>query len=468
MSKPPSVPNWLQRIPRKWPLVIGVGGLGLLLLLVLLPYELRSVEQQLIGFPDSDVLAEKARPWILAVICLLPALAAWLYTLGDILDRYITRRFLSMFLICLGALFTIWLLLDVSDNMSELAQSDSVVSTTGVYYFTRLPAILMLILPYALLLSLLESLSKLSSNREVIAIIQSGRSVLRICLPVMVAGGLCTLFAICINYRWAPVAEGRESEILEQATGSQANKATKVLYRNLRTERLWMVKSFPSEYERGKAIRGVEVTATNEDGELETRMTASRASWNPDTGRWVFYDAVTCHFPQRQAPYYEVAEGPLVIDDWPETPWQIIKPGLNAEHLGVPGLNAWLDTHKRFPHIADPEPYLTHRHYRLALPFACLVTVMLAAPLAIQFSRRGSAGSIFLAVVLSMLMLLINTIILAFGESGYLPPALAAWLPNLIFGGIGAFLFHRRVTGRPIYASIRRLFSPTRTVQPTS
>lgn len=459
MNFPLPLPAWLRQPPRGWPLVLGLGGLGLLLMLVLIPLELESVRQQLIGFPDSHVAAQQARPWLLAMICLLPAFAAWLYTLGDILDRYLTRRFLTMFGICIGALYSIWLLIDLSDNISEFRDSGNVLATMVTYHFTRLPAVLMLLLPYALLLALLESLGKLSTNREVIAIIQAGRSVLRLCMPLVVAGAWCTLFAIGLNYHWAPVAEGSEGDVLMEATGRDAREADKVLYRNLSTGRLWMVSSFPPDYHKGRALQGVEVTTTNEQDQLVSRLSADRANWDPNTGTWTFHKAVICHYETGRAPYYEVPEGPLVITDWPETPWQIIKPGLSAEFLGVPDLNAWLKTHRRFPQVADPNPYLTHRHYRFALPFTCLITVLLATPLAIHFSRRGAGGGIFLAVVLSFLMMLTSTIILALGESGHLPPALAAWLPNLIFGAIGAFLLHRRISGRSIHDSIRKLFA---------
>ena len=452
--------TWLKRVARGKLVLLATAVLGLIGILILLPIELESVRKQLLGFPDSDVFMQKSRPWVLAAICLLPALGAWLYRFGDILDRYIVRRFMTMFGICFAGLYMVWLLIDFSDNVSDFGRSGTFLKTAFVYYFSQLPAVMMLLLPYALLLSLLESMSKLSSNREVIAIIQAGRSVLRICVPLIVAGSICTILALCINFHWAPVAEGSEKDILNQARGQKASEATKVLYRNLHTGRLWMVRHFPPDYEKGKALGNVEITTTDEEGLLKSRLSAKEANWNPNTGEWTFHDAIICRYAQNRAAVYEIPEGPYVVEDWSETPWQIIKPGLSAEHLGLPGLNAWLDTHERFPHIADPEPYLTHRHYRIALPFACLIMVLLAAPLAIQFSRRASASGIFLAIALSCFMLLINTIILSFGESGHMPPMLAAWLPNLIFGGIGAYLLHRRITGKPIYASIRSWFSP--------
>lgn len=451
--------KFLQRHACRLRLALALAAAGTLVMLLIIPPEIESVRQQLMGFPDSHVATQKARPWVLAMICLLPALGAWLYTFGDTLDRYISRRFLTMFGICLSALYAIWLLIDLSDNMGDFTKSASLLETVSTYYMTRLPAVLMLLLPYALLLSLLESLGKLSTNREIIAIIQAGRSVLRLSIPLIVAGGLCTLFAGGLNYHWAPIAEGTERDILAEAAGQKANDASKVLYRNLQTERLWMVSAFPNDYEKGRPLLGVEVTSTSK-GKLESRVTAKSATWNAANGEWTFQQPVICHYEPGKPPIYDIPEGPLVIDSWSETPWQIIKPGLSAEHLGIPDLNAWLNTHEQHPQIADPAPYRTQWHYRLALPFTCLITVLLAAPLAIHFSRLGAGGGIFLAIALSCMMLLINTIILAFGESGHLPPMLAAWLPNLIFALIGAQLLHRRITGRPIYDSLRKLVSP--------
>jgi len=88
--------------------------------------------------------------------------------------------------------------------------------------------------------------------------------------------------------------------------------------------------------------------------------------------------------------------------------------------------------------------------------------VLLATPLGIHFSRRAPGGGIFLAVALSALMLLFSTISLALGESNTLRPALAAWLPNLLFALIGLYLFHRRISGQPIYRTLRNLLPGNR------
>lgn len=451
--------HFLRTHSRRILLILALAAMGGALCTLLLPAEQRAVEQQLIGFPDSDVQAQQARPQVLAALCFLPTLAGFAYACGGKLDRYVIRRFLGMFGICVSALFIIWLLIDLSDNIGEFREADDTTATLVTYYGTRLPAIVLLLLPYSLLLALLESLGKLSTNREIIAMIQAGRGVLRITLPLIFAGVFCTLLTLGLNYHWAPSAEGRESEILAEATDQQPTKASKVIYRNTEKRRLWMISAFPPNYQYGQPLLGVEVTTTNEQQRLESRLSASHARWNRETRQWTFDNAVVCRYETGSPPEFLPTDGPLTLDGWSETPWQIIKPGLRAEHLGIPDLNAWLRSYALHAQSADSSPYHTHWHYRWALPFSCLVTVLLATPLAIHFSRRGPGGGVFLAVVLAALMLLTNTIVLAFGESGILKPALAAWLPNSCFALIGIYLYRRRITGRPIYHSLRKIFT---------
>ncbi len=436
------------------PLALVALGFGLYAFLI--PMESAAVKQQIIGFPDSDVQAHHARPMILTALCFLPALASLIYSFGGTMDRYMARQFAGIFGICLAALFTIWLLIDLSDKIGEFRESRHVLHTILLFYGTRLPAVLLLLLPYSLLLSLLYSLGKLSTSREIIAMIQSGRGVVRITLPLITAGVFFSLLCLGLNYHWAPVAEGAVDAILADASGKQANEASNVLYRNAKSRRLWMIGAFPQDYQNNKALLNVEVTTTNADETLSSRLTAKRAFWDRQTRTWSFEEPIIGRFEPGHPTEFQAEPGPLRIKSWSETPWQLIKPGLSAAYLGIPDLNSWLKSNYRNAETTDASPYLTQWHYRWALPFTCLVTVLLATPLSIHFARRGAGGGVFIAVVLSALMLLTSNISLALGEAGTLQPAHAAWLPNVVFTLIGLYLFHRRISGRQIYRYLCR------------
>lgn len=423
---------------------------------MLIPAEMQAVKRQIAEFPDSDVVAHQARPWILAGLCFLPALASLVYCFACTLDRYIAREFGRIFGICLAALFVVWLLMDLSDNVSEFRSSNNILLTIGKFYGTRSPAVFLLLLPYSLLLSLLYSLGKLSGNREIIAMIQAGRGIVRITLPLIICGVFFSVLSLGLNYHWAPIAEGTVDDILAAASGKKTTEATNVLYRNPGDRRLWMIGAFPSNYQIGEPLLNVEVTTTDENESLVSRLTAARAFWNRESREWTFEQPIIGTYQAGQPAEFKTPAGPVTQAGWSETPWQLIKPGLSATYLGIPDLNSWLGANSHNAQFADPSPYLTQWHYRWALPFTCLVSVLLATPLAVHFSRRGPGGGIILAVVLSALMLLMSSISLALGEAGTLMPVSAAWLPNITFGFLGLYLFHRRMSGRQIYVYLRR------------
>ena len=437
------------------PLVLA--ALGTALYAVLIPGEMEAVKLQLVGFPDSDVAAHEARPWVLAGLCALPALATLVYAFGGTMDRYIARQFAGVFALCLASLTAIWLLMDLTDNIGDFRDSKNLLRNVGLFYATRSPAVLLLLLPYSLLLSLLYSLGKLSGSREIIAMIQGGRSVIRITAPLIIAGAFFSLLSLGLNYHWAPTAEGSVDEIRKANSGKPSTEAEQVLYRNPVERRLWQIGAFPKDYQMGKPLLDVEVTTTRPDRTIESRLIAKSATWDRDSHRWTFEQPLVANFIPDQPPVFESHTKPLVVDGWSETPWQLIKPGLSAAHLGVPDLNSWLRENQRRGRFADPAPYLTQWHYRWALPFTCMVTVLLATPLAIHFSRRGPGGGVFMAVVLSALLLLFTSISLALGEAGTFRPMHAAWLPNVAFALLGLYLFRRRITGKPIYLLMRKL-----------
>lgn len=447
-------PNSVQK---RLLLPLGLSVAGALLAAWLVPKECNAVAEQLLGFPDSDVIAHQLRPVILGALCFLPAAGGLAYALGNTLDRYLSRQFYSIFGLALGALITIWILLDMANHLAESRQFKDFFHTILLLYGIQLPAILLMLLPYALLLSLLYCLGNLSRAHEIVVMIQTGHGLVRLFAPLIASGIFCTLLCVGLNYQWAPQAENNKNELLREAGGKKIVEASNVLYHNGEQRRLWMVGTFPVHYERGVPLVNVEVTRTTPDGALESRMFAKSACWNPGNRVWEFDDVLTGTFTPGNPPEYTKKPGSLFMAGWSETPWQLIKPGLPARYLGIPDLNGWLQENSGLSSGAPPEPYLTQWHYRWAQPFVCLVTVLLAAPLGVHFSRRGAGGSIAIAVVLSAAMMFATNITLSLGEAGTIRPMLGAWLPNIIFTVIALYLFHRRITGRPIYQAIHKI-----------
>ena len=77
---------------------------------------------------------------------------------------------------------------------------------------------------------------------------------------------------------------------------------------------------------------------------------------------------------------------------------------------------------------------------KLAWPFACIISVVLAVPLALRFGKRGRTLGIAMAIVLFFVYYLMISAAAAFGRNGAINPFIAAWVPNVIMGTTGAVL----------------------------
>ncbi|MFH1763763.1 MAG: LptF/LptG family permease [Gemmatimonadota bacterium] len=82
-------------------------------------------------------------------------------------------------------------------------------------------------------------------------------------------------------------------------------------------------------------------------------------------------------------------------------------------------------------------------HKKYAIAFACIVFVLIGAPLAVRFPRGGVGMVITASVVIFSIFWasLIGGETLA--DKGYVSPALAMWLPNLILLPVGILLVRR-------------------------
>jgi lipopolysaccharide export system permease protein len=77
---------------------------------------------------------------------------------------------------------------------------------------------------------------------------------------------------------------------------------------------------------------------------------------------------------------------------------------------------------------------------KLSWPFACIIGVVLAVPLAMRFGKRGRTLGITLSIIAFFSYYLMVSAASAFGRNGALNPFLAAWLPNIIVGVAGVIL----------------------------
>jgi len=120
----------------------------------------------------------------------------------------------------------------------------------------------------------------------------------------------------------------------------------------------------------------------------------------------------------------------------------------NQEEMTIPELLAFLEKAGK----KDDRYYLTlmELHKKFSLPFSCLFLALLAVPLGIQSRHAKRSFGVGLGLIFFLFYYLMLSVGWVFGENGSYPPAVGMWVPNLVVGGIGLFLLIRNAKERPV------------------
>ena len=80
--------------------------------------------------------------------------------------------------------------------------------------------------------------------------------------------------------------------------------------------------------------------------------------------------------------------------------------------------------------------YVVDWHDKMAFPLSCLIMAALSIPFAIKVNPRGGGVAIGLglSLVIAFSYWIVHSLFIALGHGAYIPPAAAAWAPNVIFG----------------------------------
>jgi lipopolysaccharide export system permease protein len=85
--------------------------------------------------------------------------------------------------------------------------------------------------------------------------------------------------------------------------------------------------------------------------------------------------------------------------------------------------------------------YQIEYYKKFSLPFSCIIFGMIAFPLGLQSRLSGRAWAIIFGGVVFFIYYVILSLAFSLGEKGSLSPIIGLWLPNIVVGVIGGYLF---------------------------
>jgi lipopolysaccharide export LptBFGC system permease protein LptF len=110
----------------------------------------------------------------------------------------------------------------------------------------------------------------------------------------------------------------------------------------------------------------------------------------------------------------------------------------NADLMTYQQLNAYIS--RLNDSGANVVPWRVALARKIAFPFVTVIMTILAVPFAVSTGRHGSMYGVGIGIALAITYILALSIAGALGNGGALPPLLAAWAPNLLFGAAAVYM----------------------------
>ncbi len=354
-----------------------------------------------------------------------------------ILDRYIVRQLLSVFLFGLLTFLLIFVVINMMERLDDFIDADAPIQVIFQYYVAFTPEIIKLMTPVALLLGALFVVGRMANQNELSAMKSSGLSLYRFLLPFVVVALLVSAASIYFNGWIVPYANAQKASIERtHLHPSQGTRSTLPLFFQDGRTRLVSVNYYESASRIGYRVSIEELTDTNLTV-LHRRYDARQMEWgrlrntpgDTLTEGWILINGTLREFngdSQRLTTFERLPLGRLSI-----TPTDIEEKQRKPDEMNYVELREFIRNQERAGQ--DTSRWMVDFHNKIAFPFASVIVVLFGVPFASIKRRGGLAIDFGVCVAVTFIYLGFMKTSHVFGYNGDLNPLLTAWLANIIF-----------------------------------
>ncbi len=351
----------------------------------------------------------------------------------QILDWYIIQKFLGTFFYSITLIVSIAMVFDLSENLDEFLSKDA----TGKeiifdYYLNFIPYFANLFSSLFTFIAVIYFTSKLAYNSEIIAILSSGVSFHRLMRPYLISALIIAIFSYLLGNFVIPPANKNRVEFRNKYISTKTPGIEQNIHRQL-TPGTFI---YMSRYNASNDV-GYDFTIEKfEDGELVSKLTAQDIRWDRENKKWTIHDYYIRDIKDYKETITTGEKLDTTLNMKPED-YRVIKDVV--ETMTLPVLNREIrDLKLRGVNAIE---YEIEKHKRRSAPFSSFILTFIGVSLASRKIKGGIGLHLGLGILISFSYIMFMQVTTVFATSGSVPPSLAVWIPNLIFGVIAAFLY---------------------------
>lgn len=345
----------------------------------------------------------------------------------------------------LGVMSFVMILLGNLNKIADLVINKGVnmLSVAKIFLFMA-PYIVTYALPISILIAVLISLGRLSSDNEIIAIRANGINLFSLVIPLLLIGIIFSLFLVIFNDRASAYAHfNYRKTLLDIGVKNPTAAFEEGVFINSFQKYILFIYRVDQKKNRLGNVRIYEPQGEDKP----TRTIVAKAG-----------EFIT--MPEKNTVKLKLIDGTSDEPD-PEDPTKFFKLNFKTYFMNLNLMQSQdKDKMRKKPKDMtiqelenevkklkkdniDPTPLVTEITERITLAFSALAFMLMGTSFAIITRRREKSINIGIAVVIMIIYYPLFIGCEAMGIEGFLPPQYIMWLPNVLLGVVGSYLTYK-------------------------
>ncbi len=350
-----------------------------------------------------------------------------------ILDRYVISEMIGPFMI--GVIgFILVLIVDLLFTMADLIINKGVPLFAVVKLLIyKLPSILVLTFPVSTLFGTAMALGRLSKDSEIVALRTSGVNLIRISVPIIIIGIFVSLLSYVTNEKIVPHANYVASNIIRQIIYKRPLPTVQnnVFFKDAHN-RHYYARRIDMKNKTMDNIMVYEVT----DDKFPRVILAKRATFK---GRlWELSDGVVHKYDEKGYLNYEATFSYMKLNVSEDV--MSFSKSRNYQEMDSNELKSMIMAMDKGG--INTDTLRTELYMKYSIPLTCFVFGFIGIPFSLPSPRSGRTWGMVVTIVFMFTFYVFASVFRSLGKGGVLPPAVAAFTPQISFTIIGAALLY--------------------------
>ena len=353
------------------------------------------------------------------------------------MDWYIIKKFLGTYFFAIALIITIAVVFDVNEQIDKFVTNKAPVEAIIFdYYMNFIPYFSNLFSPLFVFIAVIFFTSKMAENSEIIAMMSTGMSFRRMLRPYMISAAIIAALTYGLGAYVIP-----KGNVTRLDFESKYKRKKKVEYvRNVQLEVDSGVIAYMERYENYNKTAYRFSLDKFEDKKLVSHLTARSATYDTTTvHKWTLKNYMIREMDGMRENIIKGDRLDTIIKMEPQD--FLITKGMQQTMTSTE-LDEYIAKQKRRG-FANIKEFQIEYHQRIAMSFAAFILTIIGVSLSSRKVKGGMGLYLGIGLALSFSYILFQTISATFAVNGNTPPALAVWIPNILYTFIAIYLYRK-------------------------